>query len=192
MSTVDDVLKTVGEKCTLIRAGGNIETHFYTSPKGGWTNRAPYERESMMPTDSGVVEGDLVQHLSNHYLVVALFEDRRVGEFFYYKARLYKCNSVVTTRVLNPTTKLFEDSQASVNCLIIAATSMVPEDMALLLSQYNGRDNLFVCLTQDSVGLKENDTIVDIAGRQFRVTNDIDPYFASGITKTAIKLEQNA
>lgn len=191
MSQVNSVLRRVGEACTIIRAGGNVSTHLYINPKGSFERSAPYERTCMMPTDSGVVEGDLIQHLSDYYLVISAFQDRRVGTFFYNKVRLFKCNSTVTIRAQNPTTKQFGDVGTGVHCLIVQVSSEGAEDRGIVVPRYSGKDKLFNCFLSGSAGISKNNILVDEAERQFRVTDDINPLYANGVTMAMLKWENS-
>lgn len=188
-SQVDSVLKRVGEAVTIIRTGGNVSTYFYMSPKGSTERSAPYERNVMMPSDSGVVEGDLISHLSDYYLVVSAYQDRRVGQFFYNKVRLYRCNSTVTVRAQNPTTKLFVDAKTGVHCLITQVASTGTEDRGLVVPRYTGKDRLFDCFLPTSVGITKNNILVGADGKQFRVMEDINPFVAQGVTLAMLKWE---
>lgn len=189
MSAVDDVIKTVGIACTLIRTGGNVSTFFYANPKDNWSSGVPYERSVMMPTDSSIVSGDIVSQGSDYYLAVNTLEDRRAGEFFYYRVRMYKCNSLVTIRSQNPTTKLFVDSSTNVQCLITQLSSETSEDKSIVVPQYSGRDKLFNCFMPSSKNLNKNQILVDASGRQFRVTENMDPLYAVGVVRAMVKWE---
>lgn len=187
-SSIDAVLKTVGEAVTIIRTGGNISTYLYISPKGSWLTRAYYERDGMMPTDSGIVVGDLISHLTNYYLVTALFDDRRVGEFFYYKVRLFKCNKSITIRAYNDTTKEFANASTNVPCLIIDTNAMTASDRAVAVPGFGGRDNVYYMYIQSSSGITKNSIIVD-GSTSFRVAGNVNPYFTTGVYEVPLKIE---
>lgn len=188
MSVIDQVLQTVGEAVTIIRTGGNISTYLYINPKGSWSTKAYYERDGMMPTDSGVVVGDLISHLTNYYLITALFEDRRVGEFFYYKTRLFKCNKNVTIRAYNDTTKEFANASTNVPCLIADTNAMTSSDKAIVIPGFGGRDNVYYMYIQSSSGITKNSIIVD-GSTSFKVAGNVNPFFAGGLYEVPLKIE---
>lgn len=187
MSSVDDVLATVGEAVTILRGAGNVSTFFYIYPPK--TISMLHGVDAMLPTTSGILGGDLIQHGSIYYLVVGVYQDKRAGEFFNYKVRLLKCNSVVTLRTQNSTTKQFANATTGVRCLIASGGDSSLEDKSQIISRYNGRDNFYDCYLQASVGLTKNNLLVDGAGKVFRVSEELDSFFASGIIRAKIKQE---
>jgi len=187
--SIDDVLKSVGEACEIVRSTGNIDTHFYANPKSNWGKTAPYERDVMIPSDSGVVEGDLITHLSDKYLVVSVFQDRRVGEFFLNKVRLFKCNATVTVRAYSATTKEFADQETGVPCLITRSSATLMSDKGVTVPGFAGRDGGYYLYAQSVAGINKNSILTDEDGNRFRVASDIDIFFASGIVEVPVKLE---
>lgn len=206
MGAVDEVIRSVGLSCTIIRPGGstwgaspwgtfrwgaddginNVSTYIYLNPKDA---KGTYERNPMLPTDCGVVGGDLIQVLTDYYLVAGLIEDRRVGEFFNYKARLFKCNSVVTVRAQNVGTKLFANVSTGVRCLITQTLIGASEDKSIIVPGYGGKDRLFYCFVALTAGVNKNNILVDSIGRAFRVTEDMDPLYAPGLLRAMVKIE---
>jgi len=189
VGSVDEVLKSVGEPVTIIRTGGNVSTYLYINPKGSFERSAPYERNCMMPTDSGVISGDLIQHGSDYYLVVNLFEDRRVGEFFDYKARLFKCNTTVAVKAYNSMTKAFANVKTGVPCLIIDSNAYLMSDRGVTVPGYSGRDDVYYLYAQSGAGIDKNSILVDAASNHFRATDNINAFFASGVVEVPVKLE---
>jgi hypothetical protein len=196
MPFVSDVFAKIGEPCTIVRDTGDVATYVYFKPVSRWQERSPFERNALIPADSGIAEGDLVLHRSDYYLVINNQEDRRGEDYYDNIVRLYKCNAVVTLRTMNATTKDFEDSVTGINCLITPTREDAPEDMTHILStsrsRYRGTDILFNCYMQSIVGLTNQAILVDGAGNQLRVTDDIDPYLANGITRAMVKIENYA
>jgi len=188
-SPVDATLQAVGEPITIIRTGGNVSTHFYMSPKGIAVGRKPYERDVMMPTVSGVLCGDLILHRNENYLVVYVFEDRRVGEFFYYKVGLYKCNLIVSVKKYNAGTKAFADTQTGVKCLIVGDSASTPSDRGIAIPTRMGRDDVYYVYAQASAGIDKNSILVDANSNHFRVMEGINLFFADGLVEAPVKLE---
>lgn len=187
--SVDDILKSVGATCTIIRTGGNVDTYLYINPKGSFEKSAPYERNAMMPTDSGVVEGDLIQYLSDYFLAVSVFQDRRVGEFFYNKVRLFRCNNTITVKAYNSTTKVFADSKTGVPCLVIDSNAYLTSDRGVVVPGFSGRDDIYYLYAQQSAGIGKNSILVDASSNHLRVADNINFYFASGLIEAPVKLE---
>lgn len=191
MSAVDDLLKTAGEPCTIIRNSGNVSTYFYTSPKDNWNKGAAYERNVIMPTTSTVVGGDIIQHRSDYYIVINTLEDRRVGEFFLIKARYYKCNSTVTVRSRTAQGDGFQDFKTGVRCLITQTLTNISEDRSMMIPRYTGRDKEFYCFVSSTAGITKNHILVDQGGKKYRVMDDIDFTFADGVVRLSLKWENS-
>lgn len=192
MGAVDDVIKSVGVSSTIIRTIGNLSTWLYISPKGSFLgSRAAYEREAMVPTDSGIVIGDLVHFANDYFLVVSLFEDRRVSEFFYYKAKLYRCNETITVQAYNATTKSFANSNTGIRCLIVSSQAALDSDKGVVIPGFRGSDDVFYLYAQKSSlsGITKNSILIDSSLNKLRVGNGINPYFASGLIEVPVKME---
>lgn len=188
-SPVDEVIRSVGLACTIVRTSGNVSTYFYINPGKSWKDAAPYARDGMMPTDSGVVSGDLIQYGSEYYLVVAILDDRRAGEFFFHKIRLFKCNNTITIKSYDAATKAFIDSKTGVPCLIVDGRASVMSDRGIMVPGYTGKDLSYYLYAQDGAGISKNSIMVDLAGRHLRALDSINYYFAGGLVEVGVKLE---
>ena len=182
------LLTGAGKTLTIIRAGGNKTVILYIKAK--LKAAALYAREFLAEyEDDGLQEGDLLQDGSDYYLVPALQKiDVDVSQAIF-KGFLYKCNSVVTVRQYNSGTKEYEDLTTDVNCLITDTLFSGDEDRNTIMRRgtYRGRDIYYFLYIQSVSGFTKKTPVVDAMGRQFKVIDEMNPFFASGIIEARLK-----
>jgi len=193
VSLIDDTIKMAGSKMSVIRTPSNLSSWFRegTMSKKGLEPSKSYERFFLIPTDSGVVEGDLIQNGSEFFLVMSLAKQESFGEFLAYQGTLYKCNSIVTVRKFNSSTDAFADAATGVNCVIaraLAGPGLTPakDDVNTAVSWMKGLGKIFNLFIQNSATVDKNSLIIDASGRQFRISSDSDPFVTNGVLSAEV------
>lgn len=186
MSLVDENIRLAGMTATLIRTPSNVTSSCWkgTLARKGLEPARAYERFYLFPSDSGVVEGDLVQIGSEFFLAMSLSREEEFGELQCFQGTLYRCNSTVTVRKYNGTTKVFDDFKTGVRCLIVRSSARVQaeDDRADAVDWGRGTTNMFTCYLQEGVGFSKDCLLVDQDQRQFRATDDQNPTVVDGVT----------
>ena len=192
-SMVDDTIRMSGSPMTVIRSAGNLSSYLWegTMNRKGLVPLKAYERFYLIPSDSGIVEGDLVQKGSELFLVMSLAREDLHGDLQCFQGTLYKCNSVVTVKKYNSGTQALDVFQSGVNCLITRALSgpgLSPpdNDQATVIPAFKGRDKVFFLIAQSASGIDKTSSILDAAGRSFRVSDDFDPFIVNGILQAEV------
>lgn len=191
MSLVNDTIKLAGHPMTIIRAAGNIASYFWkgTMQRRGLEPKSSYERFYLIPSDSGIVAGDLIQHGLIYYLVMSLSLEGEFAEPLCLQGTLYLCNSLVAVRQYNSGSKAFIDSATNVRALIIVEgwTGENDRNVAVQASRISNRS--YTVYAQKVAGIGKASMIVDQDSRRFRVSDDINPVLAGGITTARMMIE---
>lgn len=190
-SIVDDSIKQAGFPMTIVRSGGNLSSMFWkgTFNKRGLDPTKSYERFYLIPSDSEIVEGDLVQDANFSYLVMSLSREEEFGEFLCYQGTLYKCNSIVTVRKYDTTTQGFPIFKTGIHCVIMRANrGFIDDDKATAAPSHAGQGNLFLVYAQASTGIDKKCVVTDQNGNDFEVSNDVNPTIANGIVIADAKM----
>lgn len=190
-SLIDDTIKMAGRPITILRAAGNLSSFFWngTFNRKGLEPPRSYERFFLIPSDSGIVTGDLIQDGTDFYLVMSLSREGEFGETWAFQGTLFKTNSVVSLNKYATGTQIFSQTKTGVNCLITRAHAFrgAEDDMAVLSSR-SGRGSLWTLYARTSEGIDKGHTITDQDARDWRVTADSDPSLAGGIFTADIML----
>lgn len=201
MSLIDEAIRLDVRKrnATIIRTGGNISTYMVAEMTGieaGKRRLDPYfdfEVSAKLPSDCGVVSGDLIQCGSGYYLVMAVEEKWIADELGYYRCALYKCNSVVSVYYFNRSTTVHDILYKSgVRCLITQVRAQEwDDDKTLLIRQFRGRSTPFQIFAKNDSGILPGTDCVleDQAGRRYRTDKEFDVHVAEGISQTQVKIE---
>jgi hypothetical protein len=185
MAGIDETIKEIGLATTIIRAAGDVETYTYIKPK---LKSAPFDYEGWMMTDSTVVAGDLILASSNHYLIVGLSKDERVGEFFKYNVRLFRCNHTIDIKQFNRAQKSFTEIKSNIPCLIVDKGITQISDKGLVTPGFSGTDDSYSLYCQPNE-IKDTYVLNDDANNKLRVAGEINPYFADGLICIPVKIE---
>jgi len=147
-----------------------------------------------MPSDSGVIAGDMLLINNGYYLVMAVERKIFLWTLGLYKMTTYKCNSIVSIFFYDATTKQYTNKTAAgVHCLITQARATEwPTDKAVITPQYRGRHQPFQLYIQDSSGIVSGADciIVDQESRRFRISKQVDVFVADGISRTEVLWER--
>jgi len=181
-----------GRPITVLRSPVNLSTFFWqgTLNRKGLEPTRSYERFYLMPSDAGVVEGDLIQDGTDFFLVMSLSKEGEFGETWAFQGTLYKTNSLVSVNTYNESTQVFDPIKTGVNCLITRAHAFrgAEDDMAVALSSARGRGSLWTVYARVSEGINKDSILVDQAGREWRVSADSDPSVVSGVLVADVML----
>lgn len=183
--SVDQTIKDVGIAATIVRTSGNLSTYVYIYPKA--PAQRNWERESLLPTDSGLADGDLILASGKYYLVTSWLQDERVGEVFLYKAKLICCNDAVSVKAYSGGNWI--DEKTNVPCLILDGTSMAMSDRGIVVPGFSGKDDVHYLYIQSSAGVDRNSLIVDSSNRSLRVAGGPNPYYSKGLLEVPVRLE---
>lgn len=197
MSLSDEAIRLSGRVVTIVRSGANVTTFMAAAELGNIVGkRKPdpfydYEVGMMFPSDSTIVEGDLILENSNYYLAMSVAETYLGSDLQYYRGMLYRCNSVVSIYGYDSNTKKPDNLiKANVQCLITQVRAQnQEEDKALTVKNYRGKNKPFQIFMRDTEGLLNTSVIIDQGNRNFRVNKQFDVFVASGIVQTQMILE---
>lgn len=202
MSLVDETIRLDARKqsITILRESGNISSYMVSEVTGIDTGKRrldpfyDFETFARMPSDSGIVSGDMGQSGNDYYLVMAIESKWLADEIGFYRCTLYKCNSTVSVYYFNNTTKKHDTlHKSNVRCLITQVRAREwDEDKALAVRQYRGRQQPFQLFVQESSGIVSgvDCIVVDQSNRRFRVSKEIDVFIAGGISQAQIIWER--
>lgn len=192
MSLVDDTIRLSGRPVTIIRNTGSVSTFMTGEITGTGAGRRrldpflDYETAVMIPSDAGIITGDLALSDSEYYLCMAVEKKFYASDMEYYRGLLYKCNSVVSIYYFDTTSKKYDSlHKANVHCLITQVKAQAGmEDKALIIREYRGKSQPFQVFMRESEGLKSECVIVDQDSRRYRVSKDFDVFIADSIAQT--------
>lgn len=194
---LDREIKLAGMPVTIIRVVENIETYVYYGHLGhvaGKTRGDPkdvFQAGYYLPTDCEAASGDLLFIDNDYYLLMSFEKVFNNGILTCYRGMLFKCNSIVSIYYFNSSTG--EHSilhRSGVHCLITQVRAQdVPDDKALAIREYRGKQTPFQIYMRDSEGLKKEAVLKDQDGRRYKVFKDFDFFVADGITQTQILWE---
>jgi len=186
--SVNSAIQDVGLAAVIKRSSGDISTYIYIKPK---LKAGGYEFEAWLPTDCGVVDGDLIEVTgslsTDNYFVSNLVPDERAGDFFKYNAKLFRCNHTIAIKSYNKTTKRFDDEQTGVPCLIIDGGASQMSDRGMMIPGFSGKDDTYYLYCQFGI-LDRKSKIVDEGNRALEVAGSINPYFAKGLVEVPVKV----
>lgn len=197
MSEVDETIRLAGRSSVIIRAGGNVNTFMYSDKTGqiiGKRKPDPYfdyELAAWFPSDSSIVEGDLVLQDSKYYLVMSVDKDYLDEDIQKYTCMLYECNSLVSIYEYNSVSKKYDSLiKDNVSCLItqVRAKEHI-EDKSMVVKQYRGRRIPYQLFIRNNEGLTNTSIIVDQDNRRFRIGKQFDMLITSGIIQTEVLWE---
>lgn len=193
MSIVNENIRLAGSPMTILRAAGNVASYFWmgTLVRKGLEPSRSFERFYSIPSDSGVVEGDLIQAGSEFFLVASLSRTETFGELLCFQGTLYRCNSVVTVKRYDGDLKTFPVVKSGVRCLISREINRVrsEDDRAAAGFYQKGQGPVFTLFAQESEGIDSGSLLEDQAGRSFRVSDDTNPTLAGGLTMADLVME---
>lgn len=199
-SVTDESIFQSGIAATILRTPNNIATYVTKEITGADAGRRQLDplldffTAFKFMTDSTITTGDLVLIENDYYLVMAIEERMSFGEIEDYKGTCYKCNSVISIYSTHPTTG--KDTvlvKENVHCLITQVRSQEWDtDRALALPNrsYRGAQQPFQVYLKASEGLNKTHSIVDQAGRRFKVGKDFDVFIADNIAQTEVLWER--
>lgn len=181
----------------IVRTPSNINTYMFYGALGriaGKYRANPedaYQNGYYLPTDCGAVSGDLILADSEYYLLVSIEKIFDNGMLACYRGMLYKCNSVVTIKSFNSTTKKHDTvKKSNVHCLMTQVRAQEwNDDKVMVVREYRGRTQPFQVFLRESEGLTKDDIIIDQDNRRFRVGKDFDVFTSDGITQTQVFYE---
>lgn len=187
--SVNDAIESVGVAATIKRDAGDVATTVYIKPK---LKAATYEYEAWLKTDSTIVDGDLVEvtvgGALTYYLLAGLVPDERVGDFFKYNAKLFRCNHTISIKDLDDDTKKFVVTKADIPCLIIDGNLTQMSDRGVVLPGFGGKDTTYYLYCQPN-GITRKSALIDDGDRQLKITGTINPYYSKGLYEISVKLE---
>jgi len=187
--SVNPAIQDVGLAAIIKRSAGDVSTYVYIKPK---SKAGGYEFEAWLPTDCGVVDGDLIEvagtYATENYFVINIVPDDRAGDFFKFNVKLFRCNHIVAIKSYNKTTKKFDSVQTGVPCLIIDGGAIQMSDRAVIIPGFNGKDGSYFLYCQPN-GINRNSVIIDDAGVLLKIAGTINPYFAKGLIEVTVKAE---
>ena len=197
MSEFDETIRIGGKSATIIRTPTNITTYIMNDVTGMLVGKrrpdpmTDYENGFILPSDCGVVNGDLLLADSKYYLVMSLQAEKPFGELSFYRGMLYECNSLVSIYSYSTTTKKHSVLvKADVSCLITQVRAQaMNDDKAMAIREYRGKIQPFQVFMQSSAGLTKDHIIVDQNNRRFRVAKDFDPFITENILQTQVLWE---
>ena len=191
MSIVDDTIKLAGSVMTIIRTPTNVSSYCWkgTMSRRGLEPKSAFERFFLIPSDAGIVEGDLVLIGGDYHLVMSISTEGEFGETWCYQGTLYKCNSVITVRQYNSGTKAFITSATNIHCLITNEGWWGENDRNVAVQASRISSRAFTVYAQALAGIGKKSMIIDQASMRFRVSDDIDPITTNGITTIRMLLE---
>lgn len=191
---LDDLIQQVGIEATIVRDAGNVDTYVYIDPriKNTSFNTMPFERQAMLATTAGIVEGDLLLAGGDYYLVISAIKDQRAGEYWADKARLFRCNHTVSIKAYNETTKQFAVTKSNVPCLIVSQSDRmrIATDRGVVLPTYKGQDADYGLFIQASSGVDKNSRMVDENNYPLSVCANINPYFVKGLLDVPVRIDR--
>lgn len=181
----------------IIRDAGNVNTYMFYGALGriaGKYRATPddtYQNGYYLPTNCGAVSGDLILADGEYYLLVSIEKVFDNGTLACYKGMLYKCNSVVTIKSFNTTTKKHDTvKKSNVRCLITQVRAQEwNDDKAMVVKEYRGKTQPFQVFMRASEGLTKDDIIIDQDNHRFRIGKDFDVFTSDGITQTQVVWE---
>jgi hypothetical protein len=199
-SLIDESIRldTRARGVTIIRGSGNINTYMVSEITGNDRSKVdPYydfESSAKLPSDCGIVSGDLIQCGDDYYLVMAIEEKWCCDELGFYKCTLYKCNSLVSVYYFNSATKEHDVlHKSNVRCLITQVRAQEwDNDKSLIIKQFRGRSSPFQVFAQSNSGIipGKDCVLIDQADRRFRTNKDFDVFIADNISQTQVMLER--
>lgn len=192
MSLIDENIRLSGRPATIIRSTGSVSTFMTAEVTGMEAGRRrldplqDFETAVMMPSDSGIVTGDLILLGSEYYLAMAAESKFYSSDMEYLRGLLYKCNSIVSIYYFNTTSKKYDTlHKSSIHCLITQVRAQAGvEDKSLIVKEYRGKSQPFQVFMKESDGLTSECIIVDQGNRRFRVSKDFDVFIADGISQS--------
>jgi hypothetical protein len=153
-----------------------------------------FEFSARMPSDCGVVAGDMLIVGSDYYMVMGIEPKQIIAEVGYFKMSVFKCNTIVDIYTFTIGTNNYTTlAKSNVHCLITQVRANEwSEDKALLVPKYRGRQQPFQLYVQASSGIVSgyDCVLVDSAGRRFRISKNIDVFISDGISQTQIMWER--
>ena len=182
---IDDTIEEIGLPATIIRAAGNISTHFYVKPK---LKSSPFDYEGWAKTADDIVSGDLVIYNDLYYLIVGVSQDKRVGDFFKNNIRLFRCDASITLKTYVPASKTFTDSPDSIPCLILDGGIAMSSDAALVTPNVSGTDKTHYLYCQPN-DIDRKTVFKDQHGTAFKAAGSPNRYFAKGLIEISVKAE---
>ena len=185
MPGIDETIEAIGLAATIVRAAGDVSTYIYIDPK---LKSAPYDYKSWMMTDSTVVSGDLILMSGYHYLVVGVSKDERVGEFFKYNVRLFRCNHVISVNIYDRPNRKFTSVKTDIPCLVVDKGIAQITDKGLIIPGFSGTDESFTLYCQPN-GITEENVLQDENGNSLRPAGVISPYFTDGLVAIPFTME---
>ena len=197
MSLSDETIRLSGRIVTIVRAAGNVTTYMAAAELGNLVGkRKPdpfydYEVGMIFPSDSTIVEGDLILEGSIYYLAMSVSPTYLGADLQYYHGMLYKCNSVISIYGYDSVTKKPDDLiKADVQCLITQVRAQSQdEDKNIVDRNYRGKLKPFQIFMRYTEGLTNVSAIVDQDSRRFRVNKQFDVFVASGIVQAQVILQ---
>ena len=183
--SIDDTIEDIGLPATIIRATGNIDTHFYVKPK---LKSSPYDYEGWAKTSDDIASGDLVLYNEGYYLIVGVSPDKRAGDFFKNNIRLFRCDAEIKLRTYIPATRKWTDASIAIPCLILDGGITMTSDMAMAVPNVGGSDKTHFLYCQPN-SINRKTVFKDQYGTAFKVSGSPNRYFASGIIEVSIKAE---
>lgn len=184
--SLDDTIKEIGLAATIVREPTSVSTYAYIKPK---LKSAPYDYEAWMMVTSGVVSGDLIFCNSAYYLVVGVSKDERVGQFFKYNVRLFRCNHTISIREYARGSKTFDEVKADVPCLVVDKGITQITDRGLVTPGFSGKDDSYSLYCQPN-DIKEKYVFADDSGNKLRIAGELNPYFVDGLYCISVTIEE--
>ena len=178
-----------GIPTTIIRSAGNVSTYVDISAKVKLNYS--YELLASFPASSGVVAGDLILASGIYYLIPYVIKDEFKGRIFSIKTRLFTCNRTVSISAQDATTKKFGVTKTDVHCLVVDQNNvMVESDLGVAVPGMRGTKDISYFLYMQTIPeLTKNSMFMD-GTRKLRITGNLNPYYAAGITEVPVKIEE--